>query len=197
MLNHVHLDIIESLVGGHVVQKAWQCDVLAANYDQICLHNSFRSSEGKNAEEKFVAFSPHPRSLTDLLWDDFNFLIPNPTAAGYNPSTYSFIEIFGATPNAHHMRFHQDDEIQTIICFRSPLIWFIHSAFSKVEIMLSSALQADCIPEHDTILESENYSDHALLAGFFNDIEVFYNEGMIEREVLPKHLGSPKRFGSL
>jgi hypothetical protein len=158
---------IESCLIGQIVDEPWFCDVVAAHDDLIDKHNEFARQRAEEIEHKFAVRHHGPCRLVELLERDFDYFYRGSPYLRTLP--YVAIEIAGPSPNAHSLQVEIDGLTVNVICFRSPMLWFIHSAFSKVALLLSHGRLADCVPEHDSILKSDSYADGALFAALFND----------------------------
>jgi hypothetical protein len=186
--------LITDLNVGALVETEWLCDVTDANASVIRMHNSYGESHGKIVEEKFRSVSGQPRRLQDLLRGDYRYLSRGRTSLDDQAARFAFLEIAGPHPNAFIFRAEQFDLPVHVICFRSPLLFFLHSAFSKIFILTNLNRHADCLPEHDSVMDGEEYSDTSLLAGLFNDIELLFDLRYLSLSISPPHLADPFEY---
>ena len=186
--------LVTDLDVGPLIETEWLCDVTAANASVIRMHNAYGESQGKLVEEKFRSVSGEPRRLQELLREDFRYLSRGLTSLADRAGQFAFVEIAGPDPNAYVVRAEQFDLPFHIICFRSPLLYFLHSSYSKLFILTHSSRHADCLPEHDPVMDGEEYSDTSLLAGLFNDIECLFDLRYLSLPINPPHLADPFEY---
>ena len=101
-----------------------------------------------------------------------------------------FAEVAGPAPCCRYVRVEVESSTCHIICFHSPLLYLIHSSFSKAITLLDDRPDL-CVPEHDHLLKSDEYSDVNLLAALFNDIEVLCDDQRLYWPIKPRHLTVP------
>lgn len=176
---------------GALVEERWQCDVIEAHAPLIRMHNALKEQNGQLVEKKFANLSGNPLPLTELLWKDFAFLCRgNPNHLAHRDD-YVFAEVSGPGPNAVVLEL---DNGKYVICFRSCLLAFLHTAFSKLWMLTSLSRCADCHPDHDHLLGSDDYSDEALLAGLLSDFEILFGKRLGDVSISPPHLADPFNY---
>jgi hypothetical protein len=176
------------------VTTPWHCDVLSAHAELIGLHTDYARELGHGVEPKFAAVKSKPQRLEQLLWDDYTFLCKGIKWLDGYSECYTLGEIAGASPYAQFIDLSEENTLHFVILFRGVLLRFVHSSFSKLNTLLYSDKHADCIPQHDSLLEGDDYSDSSLVAGIFGDIEMYFDKGLSTTQITPRHLASPYNY---
>src|SRR5665213_1774582 len=176
---------------GPLQESAWPCDVIGIHAKLIDQHNQFGLARGFPVEEKFSRPDPNPKTLETLLWQDFDFMAS--TTPGFQglANRYILAEIHAPRPSANCLSLESRSRTIHVICFKSPLIHLINSAFSKILVLNHDERTADCLPEHEHILRDRAYSDTRLLAAFFNDMEVLFDQERLYLPFNPPHMAFP------
>ncbi len=182
---------IENITGGTIFEESWESDILSSLADHIQEHNRFRQKSGEELEPKFVNLRKGLFPLAEVAKRDFNLLKVNVPILQQMEEHLAFLEVYGANPNAHTFPLEYNGNRKIYVALRTPLIYFIHSFFSKAFILMYDSRLCDCLPEHDKIMKSDKYSDQSLIAGIFNDIEIFFDKKRISNPIMPFHLGTP------
>jgi hypothetical protein len=160
------------------------------NKELIELHNQYSIRNALAVEDKFLRIDAHPKTLEELLWADFEYLAVGQPSFREHADQFVFTEVAGPNPNALVLSLETTPSVH-VVCFRSPLLHLINSTFSKMWTLGHPFRHGDCLPEHEHILNSDAYSDTKLLAGFFNDLEVLFDERRLQIPIDPPHLASP------
>jgi hypothetical protein len=190
-LPHDILDIVKEQLDYPLFNEPWMCDVIKANAFIINAHNEYGLSNGTAVENKFIVSAAAPEHLPELLWRDYEYLKRGLKSTIDVEKTLFLFENFGPTPEAQNIKVKYQNGIFNSIIFRTPLVYFLNSVFSKIFIVTSFYQHAGCLPEHDGILGSDDYSDESLIAGIYNDIEVFFDKSLITQEISPPHFADP------
>jgi hypothetical protein len=183
--------LITDLADGPLVETEWLCDVMDANAYVIGMHIRSAKAQGGSVESKFEEVSGRPRRLRDLLLEDYRYLSRGQALLAGLESRFEFLEIAGPNPNAYIISAEESGIDCNIVCFRSPMLYFLHSGYSKVFILTHNARHADCLLEHEALMNEPTYSDTSLLAGLFNDIETLFDQRYLSLPISPIHLADP------
>lgn len=190
------LNALKDLLSGSINQEPWECDVMSSLSELIEAHNDYALKIGDEVEQKFKGTTYRKRNLSEVLKEDYIFLMQS--CPGYGLEILQphirFFEELSPEPNAHAISLSIDNEPAIAVIFRTPLLYFIHSFYSKIFMLCFQNRNGDCLPIHDQIMAGEEYSDWALFAGIFNDLEVFYNQKLLFTEIKPKHLATPYTY---
>jgi hypothetical protein len=184
-------ETITANAGGPIIEEEWLCDVIAANAELIALHNGERIRQGLPVEPKFNGITPEPMHLQELLMRDYTFLAQGEPSLRNPMGRYILVEIAAPYPQSEYCQVEIENNIFHLIFFRGPLLHLIHSAFSKVMMLLVQDRYDGCLEQHRPFLAGDIYSDLNLLIGFFNDIEVLFDHKRIFTPVAPPHLNNP------
>lgn len=174
-----------------LVAHPWLCDIVGATADIIQRHNSHLAKLGEPVPAKFACAKPVARPLTDLLWEDFAFLAQGEPSLRNPNGTYVLAEEARRQPNSRYVKVLASGRLLHLIYVRSPLLHFIHSAFSKAMLLMQNDRLEGSLPEDESTLMSPAYSEENLVAQWLNAIEVFFNEGALEFSNDPPHLCLP------
>ena len=173
-----------------IVSKPWLCDVTRAHAQLINRYNEDRRSKDL-LEEKFLNIAAGPRRLRELLWEDFHWIAREFPPLKNLASQMAFVEVAGASPNAFIFPFRREHEEIYVVAFKSPLIQFINSCFSKMWCLLHTHRHAGCLDELEPEMYSDTYSDASLLAALFNDIEILFDQERLYLPFKPPHIANP------
>ena len=188
-------NVIAAHTDSVLIEQPWQCNVIRAHALLIEQHITSLRQQGRDVELKFSSIDRTPQFLRDLLWEDFAYLARGTPVLRDFADRCVLAEVSGPYPNSTILN-GQDEHGQAlaIVCFKSQLLQYIHSGFSKLWVLTSDAIDAGCLPEHDAILESPAYSDTSLLAGLFNDIEVLFDQKRLFLPFDPPHMADPFEY---
>ena len=179
---------------GNLVEDVWECDIFSTMADHINAHNTFRAENGFDLEPKFSNLSSQHRPLSEVLAHDVNYLRRSGQLPEKLVSNIHFFEMYAATQNSFFLKVPIVKSEAYAIIFSAAMICFVHSLFSKFNLLFSTTKTSECLPQHDNILQSSDYSDEALLAGIYNDLEVFYRRELIRKPITPFHYGDPYNY---
>jgi hypothetical protein len=185
-------DILAANALGPLFDEAWTCNPVSAVADILASHNEARAAQGQAVADKFKNPQPIPCRLRELLWRDYEFLAMGEPSLRSPKGCYILEEVSGPKPHSEYIKLEVEGVLHHVILFHSPLLYFVHSAFSKIITMLE--IEPDVLPEHRRMLSETAYSDVSLLAALLNDIEIFFNSAAIRTELAPPHLVSPYDF---
>jgi hypothetical protein len=184
-------ELIVQEAGGPVIESPWPCDALRLHAALIEAHNQYGLSQGWPIEAKFANIDSTERTLGELLWEDFTYLTESQVLLKDKGHKYLFTGIAGPGPNAVCLTIDVGESPLHVIAFRSPLLYLIHSLFSKIIVLTHDDRYAEAIPEHRELFDGDEYSDTNLLAAFFNDVEVLYDQRHLFLPVQPPHRAAP------
>jgi len=102
-----------------------------------------------------------------------------------------FVEIAGPSPNAIVISVKGEGGPLHAIGFRACLLRFLHAVYSKIWELTGDTRYEGCLEEHEHILAREEYSDTHLLAGFYNDIELLFDQQRLFVPIDPPHWTEP------
>lgn len=186
------IEIAENFLKGKIYLEEWDCDIFSIMSDVISQHNAYKKRiKNVGPEPKFSDLSNYEIRFADLLKKDFHLLLKEHPLFEELEEKLVFGEHYTNRPNAHNISLNDG---RTFIIFNTPLIHFIHSFYSKVFIVTSQYRHSDCIPDHDEIMSTDEYSDEGLISSLINDIEVFYDAKILKKGITPFHYGSPYDF---
>jgi hypothetical protein len=184
--------VVSEQFGGALVERPWLCDVMAVAAPVIQAHNRAAALNDEEIEPKFANAAPTPGRFSDLLWRDFEYLCKAVPWLSDYADRLAFVEIAGPSPVAQVLTVSRDAKPDLhVIGFRSPLLHFCHAVFSKAMMLMATYQGCDCLEEHKHILMRDEYSDTALLAGFFNDIEMLFDRKRLFVPIQPEHWAEP------
>lgn len=190
-LDQVTKDFLESQFNHQIIRRPWLCDVKAANASVIHAHN--REFEGRDEpiEPKFASVEATPGRLEDLLAEDFAHLCRGTPWLAPRAREFVIFELAGASPNAEIISMHEKEGTLHAIGFRACLLRFLHAAYSKIYILSAAFRHAECLEDHDHIMDRAEYSDTHLLSGFYNDIELLFDHQRLFVPIDPPHWADP------
>ena len=183
--------ILSDRGAGPAIDGPWPCDVIGATAALIGQHNEHRRRQGQPVEDKFRDPASRPTRLRELLWADYDALCRGQPALMEHAGAFVITEVARPYPSAFILAAASATRVVPIVCFPSPLLRFIHSAFSKVATLIDDEVTAGCLPEHEAALRGEAYTDTSLLAGLFNDVELIFASESLGVPIRPPHLAAP------
>lgn len=190
-LDRATKEFLETQFQGQIIRRPWRCDVKAANASVIHAHNRSRERRGESVEPKFAFVEPTPGRLADLLARDFEHLCQGVPWLAKDAQQFVFVEIAGPSPNAVVISVEGEGEPLHAIGFRACLLRFLHAVYSKMWELSGGTRYEGCLEEHKHILAREEYSDTRLLAGFYNDIEMLFDQQRLFVPIDPPHWTEP------
>jgi hypothetical protein len=190
------MEVVQDLADGEIIDELWECDIISSLADLISNHNEFRKEPPNpiDTEPKFENISYKKEKLSNLLYDDFKYLSKSSMIPENLKDNIFFLQVHAPNPNAQVLELNYCDESKYVILFRTPLIYFLHSFYSKFNILTSPYTHAECLPMHDSVMNSESYSDFSLWLKIFQDFEVFFYKSKIVSPISPPHLASPYNY---
>ena len=158
-------EIVSKVISGKIIDYKWECNLLKE--DRIEKHE-IPGLESVNIEDQ-------KSYLIEVLDIDLNFFSNSMPILSSIKRFIFFFDVYNSYPNGSVISFKHRDANGYAILFKTATLYYAHSFFSKVERLTSNSNPKT----------SSQHNNSTLLAGILNDLEVFFNESIVKRDIYP------------